>query len=127
MLMILINITNIDKIIQFIECQGQKVKAQGQMSNQDKKQEKSITKSTDTYMLMILTHITNINKNKIAQGDVNIFSHLTFFSFIYMLVIDLTKTLSSNRLNIIKFVFYGPNLQKWILCLPDSKKCLFSP
>ena len=62
MLMILIYMTNIDKIIQFIECQGQKVKAQGQMSNQGKKQEKSITKSTDTYMLMILTHITNINK-----------------------------------------------------------------
>ena len=46
--------------------------------------------------------------NKIAQGDVNIFSHLTFFKFVYVFFfIDFTQNFSSNRLNIIKFVIYG--------------------
>ena len=49
-------------------------------------------------------------KNKIAQGDVAIFSHLTLLEFVYVFFIDFTQNFSSNRLNIIKFVFYGSEL-----------------
>ena len=48
--------------------------------------------------------------NKIAQGDVTIFSHLTFLKIVHVLFIDLTRNLSSNRLNTIKFVIYGSEL-----------------
>ena len=51
-----------------------------------------------------------LSKNKIAQGDVTIFSHLTFLKFFYVFFIDLTQNFSCNRLNIIKFVIYGSEL-----------------
>ena len=50
-------------------------------------------------------------KNKIAQGDVAIFSHLTLLEFVYVFFfIDFTQNFSSNRLNNIKFVIYGSEL-----------------
>ena len=65
-------------------------------------------------------------KNKIAQGDVNIFSHLTFYKFVYVSFIDFTQNFSSNRLNIIKFVIYGSELVEIDTLLTRFRKFQFS-
>ena len=65
-------------------------------------------------------------KNKIAQGDVNIFSHLTILKIVYAFFIDFTQNFSSNRLNIIKFVIYGSELVEINTLLARFRKFQFS-
>ena len=57
--------------------------------------------------------------NKIAQGDVNIFSQLTFF-FIFDIFVFLTGNDASNRLNIIIFV-----ISRSLLVEIDTSLALF--
>merc|ERR1712240_855394 len=68
----------------------------------------------------------NIGINKIAQGDVNIFSHLTILKIVYAFFIDFTQNFSSNRLNIIKFVIYGSELVEIDTLLARFRKFKFS-
>ena len=65
-------------------------------------------------------------KNNIAQGDVNIFSHLTILKIVYAFFIDFTQNFSSNRLNIIKFVIYGSELVEINTLLARFRKFQFS-
>ena len=62
MLMILTYTTNIGKIFELTLGQGQKVKGQGQISNNVKRLVKLTKKSRDRQMQMILTHIAYIGQ-----------------------------------------------------------------
>ena len=65
-------------------------------------------------------------KNKIAQGDVAIFSHLTLLEFVYVFFYRFHPNFSSNRLDNIKFVIYGSELVEIDNLLARFQKFQFS-
>ena len=69
--------------------------------------------------MMAISAKTKINK--IAQGDVNIFSQLTFFKFLTYFA-PLAVNDASNRLNIIIFAISSQFQSKYTPHLPYLKK-----
>ena len=57
---------------------------------------KSVTANQIPYLGHQDCHITKTDtfKNKIAQGDVNIFSHLTFYKFVYVFFLSISLKIS---------------------------------